>query len=417
METLLRSWFENDKKGLRDLDRGNYTLKSGEFDLILPQVWEKVLNQDANIFFSREAPSAPSTRPASPASPAPPVIEPGTPHTTVEKKYKTRIEYTVKFFRRSRHHDSYDSESDSDTDKAFDEPVGFEVEDLLKKDLPALEEMQEVIAPRTASPRRKGEKDGKKIKLRPYDRLGKTRLKINSPFLLNVVRSVITYSSETPEDHKEGLTRGIFEHPYSDLYLNLEAIQGYRSPTNDLRKHHSSSFNAKFDEHMDLLSQYLEGKRGVSIETAKSMWARPKPATSFALLWLLFKPGSDVYVRENNGSLNAYVVDWVKGGATVKDGRKTNSPYHVKLWHLVLGTSIIEPWCRTITIDIFDNDREISSLPVLPVRFLDDVDGGATRKRLIERGQKYFKYSKRPAFLQYSGNGLKAGKSVSPHLL
>lgn len=422
METILRTWFQDDEEGLRDLDRGNYSLLIGE-DVIFPQIWEKVLDHDDNVTFSRTAPSAPSTRSGSPAS-APgtrsgsPEAAPHLPHTTSGPKYETRIQYTVKYKRETR--SGYDTESDSDTDNVFDEPVGFEVENT-QEDLPALEEIQEILAPRHAPSRHKSKKvdvDGeRKIKLRNGDRLGKTKLKINSSSLLNVIRSVIAYSSS--DDEKEDLKTGIFEHPYRELYLNFAAIQDYKLPTNPLRMQHSSMFNSKFDEHMELLQTYLslEGRRGVPFEEVKSKWAKQKPVTSFASLWLLLKPGSDVYTRETDGSMNAWVVDSVKGGVETWEGRRSKVSYSVKVWHLVCGANTISPCTRTIKINVFDNDREILSLPVLPVRFQDEVDGGETRKRLIKRGQKYFRYSKRPTFLQYSGIGLKAGKSVSPYLL
>jgi hypothetical protein len=412
METLLRTLFEHDEQALRDLDQGNFTLMTPDDDRILPQVWGKVLSQDVSISFSRTAPSVSETRPASP------VTDPEALRTTFEPKYENRIRYSIKYLRKGVYsHDSYDSESDLDANNTYDEPVGFEVEDL-QEDLPALEEMQEVIAPRHAPSRRKGTKDGdkdgdsrKKIKLRPYDRLGKTRLKINSPFLLNVIRSVIDYSSESPENGNGGLTDGIFEHPYKDLYLNFEALQDYKLSTNHLRMRHSSRFNSRFDEHMELLRKYLQGQRGVPFEEAKLKWAKAKPVTSFLALWLLLKPGSDVYARETDGSVNAYVVNSVKGGVTVKEGRKSSSSYLIEVWHLVHGANTIRPGLRTFEINVFDDEREISSLTVFPVRFRDGVDGGETKKRLIERGQKYFRYSKRPTFLQYSGNGLKVGKS------
>ena len=102
---------------------------------------------------------------------------------------------------------------------------------------------------------------------------------------------------------------------------------------------------------------------------------------------------------------------------TFDEGRKRSSPYSVKIWNLAYGGNTIRPQTETIEINVFDNDREIFSLPVFPVRFKDEADGGATKRKLIERGQKYVRYSKRPTFLQYSGKGLRAGKSVRPGLL
>jgi hypothetical protein len=62
---------------------------------------------------------------------------------------------------------------------------------------------------------------------------------------------------------------------------------------------------------------------------------------------------------------------------------------------------------KTIDIPVFDGDREIRSLPLFPTKFQDKFDDGARRKHLVDRGIKYFQYSKGPAFLEYSGLGLR----------
>lgn len=410
---------------MSDFEKGNYTLQGSYNDVILPQIWDRVLHQDATITFSRTAPSPPSTRSASPEPPSTRSASPDPTqevHTASDTGCENRIRYTIKYLRRSRYKENgYDTDGDSDGEGSFDEPIAFEIDiDNADDDLPALEEMQEILLPRDAPPRweRKRNKmdhalSEKNIKLQRYERLGNIILKINSPFLLNIIRSVVSYASESPEDSMKRLTKGIFEHPFKDLCLNMEALENYALPETPLRTRHSLKFNSKFDEHMELLRKYLKGKPGVPLEAMRSSWTRSKPTISFETLWLLLKPGSDVYVREPDGSLNAYIVDSVRGGIIMIEGRKTISAYNVQVWHLVLGGSDIVP--RTTRIDIapFDNEREILSLPIFPVRCKDDLDNGETKQRLINRGKRYFRYSKHPVFLQYTGQGLKEGKSVS----
>jgi hypothetical protein len=413
MEQLLRTYLQDDEEAMSDFEKGNYTLRGSYDDVILPQIWDRVLYQNAKIRFSRTAPSPPSTRSASPE----PTQE---VHTASDTGCENRIRYTIKYLRKSRFGGrGYDTDGDSDGEGSFDEPIAFEI-DNADDDLPALEEMQEILLPSEAPSRferKRNKRDHahseKNIKLQRYERLGDIILKINSPFLLNIIRSVVSYASESPEDSMERLTKGIFKHPFKDLCLNMEALEDYALPETPLRTRHSLKFNSKFDEHMELLRNYLKGKPGVPLEAMKSTWTRSKPTTSFATLWLLLKPGSDVYVREPDGSLNAYIVDSVRGGIIMSEGRKTISAYKVQVWHLVLGGSDIVP--RTTRIDIapFDNEREIMSLPVFPVRCKDDLDNGETKQRLINRGKRYFRYAKHPVFLQYTGHGLKGGKSVS----
>ena len=132
------------------------------------------------------------------------------------------------------------------------------------------------------------------------------------------------------------------------------------------------------------------------------------------------KPGTDVYVREVDGSLNRYVFDRLNGG-TYRDSmnRKTTTKYTAQVWNLVLDDKAIRQYTRHIDIPVFDDERQITELPVFPVLYQDQSDNGATLRALIDRGKKYFAYSKSPCFLQYNGRGLRAGSRLvrDPHRL
>jgi hypothetical protein len=64
---------------------------------------------------------------------------------------------------------------------------------------------------------------------------------------------------------------------------------------------------------------------------------------------------------------------------------------------------------RRVEVNVYDNSREVTALPLFPARFQDHIDGGRLREKLIARGKKYFQYSKCPSFLEYTGKGLKRG--------
>lgn len=436
MEVLLKAWFKDDADALTDIDHDRFIIQDGE-DILLPQLWEKVLRQDANVTFRQNLPfkktqaQSPPQEPdmtSPPNGPNPSVeAEPeglGDPEgeegslstddsdeldAAIDPEVENRIQYTVNYFRRS---DYRSMEDEFEMKAVYNEPVELELDSEHAR-LPALEEIQRVTAPRYSSPRRKGDgKNRKKTRLRPGDLIGETQLRINSPFLLNALRSFVTYSAESPEGDDEGLASGVFKYPYRDLCLHIDQLQQYKTDSTGLRNQHSEQFNQKCDAHIDLLQDYLDSQRGLSIKESQAMWERTRPATSFASIWLLLKPGSDVYVREPDGSLNAYIVDKVEGGVSETDSQKTSVGYVVLVWNLVLGDKDIRSYMRKININVFDHEREITNLPVFPVRFIDDRDNDKTKQALIERGKNYFKYSKGPKFLQYTGVGLKSGRKV-----
>jgi hypothetical protein len=125
------------------------------------------------------------------------------------------------------------------------------------------------------------------------------------------------------------------------------------------------------------------------------------------------KPGSDVYVREN-GQLNAYVVEEVLGGVEhsfggLRVGSVSARNYLIRVWKLIYNGKVIRRKSVVIDVPVFDNERDVMSLPLFPTRFKDKMDEGVRRKQLIERGKKMFRFAKSPAFLEYTGVGLKSG--------
>ncbi|KAK3350266.1 hypothetical protein B0T25DRAFT_550200 [Lasiosphaeria hispida] len=252
-------------------------------------------------------------------------------------------------------------------------------------------------------------------KIDSQDQISETRLHIHSPLLLNVLRAIIKYSSAAPTgDRIDQLTQGVFTHPFHDLFHYRNELVAYKDNTADgPRTNHTAEYNEECDQHIDLLLQYLKDEPAVKVLAQEAMWVNEleAPGTTFAAFWLLMKPGSDVYVHEG-GQLNAYVVDKVAGG--IRYGFQGLQPvqassYKVTVWNLVFDGKTIRRKSKTVGVPVFDDKREIRSLPLFPTRFQDKLDGGKRRQQLIERGEKGFKFAKGPTFLEYTGAGLRPG--------
>ena len=404
MEVLLKSWFKNDEKTLKDIERHRYVLSIGNSwhhggSLVQPQIWNTVLESNNYVHFSQRLRSGSST--SHPPTPAELSELPKT-------HYETRIQYTVSYYRRSQYGDHLEFEHDV----TYKEPVEFELA-TEPENLPALEEKKDVTAARHAASRRRTDKDGK-ARLQHTDSIGETILKIHSPYLLNVLKSIIECSAEMPEGDNEGLDAGVFKYPYRDLYHHLDELLRYKTATTGLRIRHSDQFNKMCDEHIDLLQKYLESQPTIPYKEARTRWGRKIPVTTFATFWMLMKPGSDVYVQERDGSLNMYVVDKVTGGIWEKDGKKFTTKYVVQLWRLILDQNYLWQFPRYLDVPVFDDEKPIKELPVFPVKFVDELDNGAFRQTLINRGKDYWRYGQKPSFLQFTGQGLKRGlKSAS----
>ncbi|RAR16577.1 P-loop containing nucleoside triphosphate hydrolase protein [Stemphylium lycopersici] len=393
VEVLLKQWFCESEQCLLDIANGDLSVSNDEDDFIHPRTWETVVTHNSAIKFWPHSEFSSSL---------------ADDDDQDKKNYENRIQYTVNYYQKNSSNDKeYFMGSSSNK-----EPVLLEVTDD-NSNLPALEEIKTIMSPHHSNAGKKGDGSGeKKTKLGPHDRVIDTSLKINSPYLLNILKSLVEYSANTLSGDTDGLGLGLFYHPYRDLYHHLPDLLKYKSDTTELRNKHTEAFNQKYDQHADLLYKYLTSQTGIAFEGYKTRLERKVPVVTFSTCWLLLKPGTEVYVREDDGSLNAYIVDFVTGGVSEKDGKRTNDKYEVQVWNLMFNGERVQTCLRYVDINVFDNEREITSLPCFPARFIDDTDEGKLEEKLVQRGESYFAYCKSPTFLQYTGKGLKTGSKT-----
>ncbi|KAI0151599.1 hypothetical protein GGR57DRAFT_492893 [Xylariaceae sp. FL1272] len=287
--------------------------------------------------------------------------------------------------------------------------VPLKVPELKLRRLPILEEKTTITVPERKQ--RVYDLDGlrKHGKLGIHDEVGQTMLKIHSPYLLNTLRSIIKYSTTLPTgDEKDNLKTGLFSRPYRDLFHHKQELSDFVKGSVDSRQIHSEKYNETCERHIKCLLDYLDNDPGVQINSLEAMWAKKLPTTTFAGLWLLFKPGTDVYVEEY-GQLNAYVVDVVSGGIITDSWPSSIAAYEISVWNLIYNGNVITRKSKSFKLQAFDHEKAILSLPLFPTRFKDAQDSGVRRNQLIERGKKVFQYAKCPAFVEFTGTGEKAG--------
>jgi hypothetical protein len=322
--------------------------------------------------------------------------------------YNLKVKYRVDYFSKSRYRTLG---NDFICSTAHDAPVILGTTHIKEKEPAVLEEIKTIIFATGTKVPSSFEIEQSAPSLGASDAIGPKKLHICSPLLLNALRAVVKHTFNAPSgDETDPFSDGIFVYPFPDLYHARDDLREYQALDSvGAKANHTPEYNQTCNDQIDLLIEYLNAEPGMgSLETR---WKRKVPMTTFGGFWLLMKPGIEVY-SEEEGQLNAFVVDSVSGGvdATLNETR----PYSIRVWNLVFDGKKIVRIPRVIEVPVFDNEREIMSLPVFPARFQDQVDGGKRRAELIARGHKYFEYSQGPKFLQYSGVGLKRGwKKVS----
>lgn len=197
---------------------------------------------------------------------------------------------------------------------------------------------------------------------------------IHSEPIIKALRAIVDYY---PGQSLLGDTISIKE-PFSILVHFRKEIQEYRESCDDAETYH----------HIGILQKYLEDNLGDKILEEDQRYTRPTPVATFEMLWMLFKPGMDVYAQ----------IDEQRGGFVVQscapflDNLKYGhmAPFKIKMWYLDFDGRMVGRREHEVIIVPFDGEREITSLKVFPAKFIDSNLALSPRKRLEERGEKFY---------------------------
>lgn len=240
-----------------------------------------------------------------------------------------------------------------------------------------------------------------------------TEITIYSPALIKVLRRVVSYY---PEVYLAGSSITLRE-PYCMLAHHMKELEDFQrtyrsSEMQDVPNpgHYGDDFERReiCDEetynHIIVLRDVYAATHGDRIEKEEERHAHKPPLATFPMLWLLLKPGATVYA-EVKGKLWACVIESVIVDPSVAKRFERWKSYHVNLWFLDFNGQYLGRRSQSVTIPEFEGEREITSLSIIPSEYLDKEDRGALRKRLENRGKKFYSLLS-GAQMHYSGDSL-----------
>lgn len=228
----------------------------------------------------------------------------------------------------------------------------------------------------------------KNVRVDPFGKsysLTTTQLKIYSAPLINALQEVVHYWPGT------SLLRNpvIFSKPYSLLGHHIDALKCYK---NNHPACHSPEFTEACNDHIDVLLDFLDKEFGDELRLERARYQKTPPTATFENLWMLFKPGQDVYIKaqENQPAtpLTVGSVDCLSSEILRING-----------WGVNCNGREIRSQIRSALIKHFDGEKEIFSLEAYPKEFHDKPD---YEQELQKRGQRYWEFCD-PAYRQYDG--------------
>lgn len=214
---------------------------------------------------------------------------------------------------------------------------------------------------------------------------GRQFIRIHSPAVINAIQAVVNYYPRHPVI---GKPIDIYE-PYPILIHHREELEAFRQLFSPevLEKADDAKDCVLQDtyEHVGCVLEFLEDRYGEKIRREKERWAQDVPKCSFDMLWLLLKPGSDVYCDlDDLETREPFVVSHLYMGMY----NKAIFEYTVRGWHLSGDEYYIHPAEKTFDIFRFDGEKEIHKLDVFPCEYLKEHK--ERKVSLIERGKRFY---------------------------
>lgn len=216
---------------------------------------------------------------------------------------------------------------------------------------------------------------------------GRQFIRIYSRPIINALQSVVEYyPRQTLVGHPVQI-----KEPYAILAHHWDELKAFRQLF-DPKETTPDAIECELTEtyeHLGYLLDFLEERMGDKIRKEKERWARPIPSASYEMLWLLLKPGCDVFFDKDNGDYpKATLEPAVLSRVEFEIVNQTWEEYSVCQWQYESNDVNFMTHEIGISIFRFSGEKPINELRVYPVQYAEDAD--SKRKQLIERGKRFF---------------------------
>lgn len=164
---------------------------------------------------------------------------------------------------------------------------------------------------------------GKRFEIKSVNQ---TEMEIRSSALVKAIRAQVEYY---PLQQLTGSTISVPE-PYYFLLHHREKLEALRHPASDQVENGTAHgrLDDRTREDVNVLLAYLDAKYLKKMKEEGERHSRKAPTATFEMLWMLLKPGTEVYT-DVDGELAAFIVMSVRPNKPTKF-----SHYIVALWYI-----------------------------------------------------------------------------------
>lgn len=191
----------------------------------------------------------------------------------------------------------------------------------------------------------------------------------------------------------------IFEEPYKSLMQNFSVLKRVESgemkpphkARSDVERDGSDDLTSIQREHLSILVKFLQPLYEKLIVPCLSRLSESTPRIEFGLLWYLFKPHTDVYVRDDHGAIQVCVIAQCRTSTTsvhpIRRPRRDPRWWELEMWYLGTDGARIAPVVVTRQIFSYEDYKDIIALDIVPCEIWDITDKGKRRAEIMKRSK------------------------------
>ena len=208
-------------------------------------------------------------------------------------------------------------------------------------------------------------------------KIGKMRIVIYSPQLLNVLRRTVDYY---PLQNLTG-DRIIIMEPYMCLIHYYDALKKAALPCEggildqQCKLHsHMSLCDEETKKHVQILLDFLAPTMENIIVPARKRLERDSPMVTFDTVWLLFQPGTEIYadfMQQKSSPGAGFEMASVVYKAEYKTEKDHTDYLVIYSWFMSSDGEMVGRSVSTNWIVRFEGEKEVAQLQVRPVSYFD----------------------------------------------
>ncbi|KAI8654379.1 AAA domain-containing protein [Fusarium sp. Ph1] len=228
-----------------------------------------------------------------------------------------------------------------------------------------------------------------------YSTLAKTEVASGHCYI-NIFSPVVAEALRCVVDYFPGvyLSESVIRvpEPYNIFVFFEKELTEYRERLEKAAETDPLTCTNRFaSKHIAIVQDFVKKRIQAQVDAERERHARGY--ASFDMLWLLYKPGADMYFdRWNINEHEPFVMTGVEF-TFINDAADF---YKVRLWNMDADFDRVGPAPWEFKVDRFPGERKIVDLPAFPCEYLhfsEDVESEsipAIKKHLVNRGKKWY---------------------------